>query len=174
MKQIFQIIGVGICSSLLLVGCVTTTGTTKTTYSYSEYRSVQPSQSVATAPLIADLVVSEKRITYAERINTVITNMSSSEAKALADKEKETVIANAVKTNKADVLVAPIIDIQTDSNGYLVIEVTGYPASYKNFRNASKDDMWIMEKNQTPKAHHDSNTSEEKKTAMPIGLPSKK
>ena len=167
MKQIFQIIGVGICSSMLLVGCVTTTGTTKTTYSYSEYRSVQASQTVATAPLIADLVVSEKRITYAERINTVITNMSSSEAKALADKEKETVIANAVKANKADVLVAPIIDIQTDTNGYLVIEVTGYPASYKNFRNATKDDMWIVEKNSAPK-------QDEKKSASPIGLPGKK
>lgn len=167
MKQIFQIIGLGICSSLLLVGCVTTTGTTKTTYSYSEYRSVQASQTVATAPLIADLVVSEKRITYAERINTVITNMSSSEAKALADKEKETVIANAVKANKADVLVAPIIDIQTDTNGYLVIEVTGYPASYKNFRNATKDDMWIVEKNSAPK-------QDEKKSASPIGMPGKK
>ena len=167
MKQIFQIIGLGICSSMLLVGCVTTTGTTKTTYSYSEYRSVQASQTVATAPLIADLVVSEKRITYAERINTAITNMSSSEAKALADKEKETVIANAVKANKADVLVAPIIDIQTDTNGYLVIEVTGYPASYKNFRNATKDDMWIVEKNSAPK-------QEEKKSASPIGMPGKK
>lgn len=167
MKQIFQILGVGLCSSLLLIGCVTTQSTTKTTYSYSEYRSVQAAQSVATAPLIADLVVAEKRITYAERINTVITNMSQSEAKALADKEKETVIANAVKANKADVLVAPSVDIQTDANGYLVIEVTGYPASYKNFRNATKDDMWIVDKNSAPK-------QEEKKSSVPIGLPGKK
>ena len=132
MKQILQIIGVGICSSMLLIGCASTKPT-KTIYSFSEYRAVQTSQTVATAPLIADLVVSEKRVNYAERINTVISEMSASEAKALADKEKETVIANAVKANKADVLVAPIIDIQTDANGYLVIEVTGYPASYKKF-----------------------------------------
>lgn len=166
MKQIFQIIGVGICSSMLLIGCATSKPT-KTTYSFSEYRAVQASQTVATAPLIADLVVSEKRVNYAERINTVISEMSASEAKALADKEKETVIANAVKANKADVLVAPIIDIQTDANGYLVIEVTGYPASYKNFRNASKDDLWIVEKNSAPK-------QDEKKAAVPIALPGKK
>ena len=167
MKKVIQILGVGLCSSLLLIGCSASKNTTKTTYSYSEYRSVQAAQSVATAPLIADLVVAEKRITYAERINTVISGMSASEAKALADKEKETVIANAVKANKADVLVAPIIDIQTDANGYLVIEVTGYPASYKNFRNASKDDLWIVEKNSAPK-------QDEKKAAVPIALPGKK
>lgn len=166
MKKIYLFLLV--TALFFITSCATTSSTTKTTYSKSQYRTVQTSQTVSTAPIIADLVVSEKKINYAERINTVIFGMSQAEAKALAEKESETVIANALKANKADVLVAPITDIQTDANGYLVIEVTGYPAVYKNFRNASKEEMWIVER-PAP-----TTTKEEKKSAMPVALPGKK
>lgn len=158
MKKIFYF---GIVA-FLMASCATE----KTVYTYSEYRTTNPSQSVATAPLIADLVVSENRISYAERINTVISNKTVGEAKSLADKEKEVVISNAIKANKADVLVAPIVNIQTDDNGFLVIEVSGYPASYKNFRNAAKDDMWIV--------NHATPEQPEKKAIPSIALPGKK
>ncbi len=117
-----------------------------TSYSYSEYKTISPSQSVYTAPLMADLVVAKERITYAERINQNITKLTDAEVDALATREKETVIANAIKANNADVLVAPMVNITTDTNKNLVIVVTGYPATYQNFRNATENDQWIIEK----------------------------
>ena len=67
------------------------------------------------------------------------------------DADMFTVIYNAIAANKADVLVAPIVEIQTDANNYLVISVTGYPATYQNYRNATPDDKWILEAEGTGK-----------------------
>ena len=116
-----------------------------TSYSYSEYKTISPSQSVYTVPVIADLDVAKESITYAERINKNITTMTDAEVEALASREKEVVVANAAKANKADVIVAPTINITTDVNKNLVIVVTGYPAKYKNFRSATEADKWIVE-----------------------------
>ena len=124
-----------------------------TTYSYSEYKTVSPSQSVYTAPVMADLVVATERITYAERINKDITTLTDAEVEALASREKEVVVANAAKANNADVIVAPIVNITTDVNKNLVIIVNGYPATYKNFRNATEADKWIIENANTQPAN---------------------
>ena len=94
---------------------------------------------------MADLVVATERITYAERINKDITTLTDAEVEALASHEKDVVVANAAKANNADVIVAPIVNITTDVNKNLVIIVYGYPASYKNFRNATEADKWIIE-----------------------------
>jgi hypothetical protein len=114
-------------------------------YSAVEYRTIEPTQSVFTAPLIADLKVSKEKISYAERINVKVNTKTDAEIHAIAEKEKQIVINNAVKSNNADVLVAPIVEIQTDANMYLVISVTAYPASYQNYRNATPEDKWILE-----------------------------
>jgi hypothetical protein len=116
-----------------------------TSYSYSEYKTISPSQSVYTVPLVADLNVASERITYAERVNQNITKLTDAEVEALASREKEVVVANAAKANNADVIVAPTINITTDVNKNLVIVVTGYPATYKNFRNMTDADKWIIE-----------------------------
>lgn len=116
-----------------------------TSYSYSEYKTISPTQSVYTVPLVADLVVAKDKITYAERINKDITTMSDGEVAALAKQEKETVMANALKAHNADVFVAPMVNITTDVNNNLVIVISGYPATYKNFRSATEKDKWIIE-----------------------------
>ncbi|MBR5327287.1 MAG: hypothetical protein IKV31_01995 [Paludibacteraceae bacterium] len=118
-----------------------------TSYSYSEYKTISPTQSVMyTIPLLADLDVAKERITYGERINQNISTLTTAEVEALALREKETVIANALRANNADVLVAPNVSIETDANKNLVIVVTGYPAVYKNFRNITKEDEWVIDK----------------------------
>ena len=132
----------------IVCSCSTPQATTypkATSYSYSEYQTVSPTQSVYTVPVIADLDVAKERITYAERINKNITTLTDAEVEALASREKEVVIANAAKANNADVIVAPTINITTDANKNLVIIVNGYPATYKNFRNATEADRWIIE-----------------------------
>ena len=50
-----------------------------TSYSYSEYKTISPSQSVYTVPLVADLDVAKERITYAERVNQNITKLTDAE-----------------------------------------------------------------------------------------------
>ena len=139
MKKILLFIGL----AALVCSCSTTQKAVN--YSYSEYRTISPSQSVYTAPLMADLVVAKDRFTYAERINQKITTMSDAEVDALAKREKETVMANALKAHNADVIVAPMVNITTDANHNLVIVICGYAATYKNFRNATEADKWIVE-----------------------------
>ena len=122
-----------------------------TSYSYSEYKTITPAPSVHAIPVMAELEVSSERITYAERINKNIKTLTDAEVENLASREKETVIANAAKTNNADVLVAPLVNITTDVNNNLVIIVTGYPAVYKNFRSATAaDSIFMNAKNAEP------------------------
>jgi hypothetical protein len=153
-------------AKLLLLGAVvavmlSSCATKAKTYQSLEYRTIEPTQSVHTVPLVADLKVSETRIIYAERINVKVNTKTEQEINAIAQKEKQTVIYNAIAANKADVLVAPIVEIQTDANNYLVISVTGYPATYQNYRNATPEDKWIMEAEGTGKTDT---------TAQPAGL----
>ena len=137
---------IGATAALFLIGCKATT------YSYAEYRTTDPSKSVVSTPVVADLSVSETRISYTAKIPTCIKRKTELEAKSIANKEKEIVIANALKANNADVLVAPIIDIQTDADYHLLITATGYPAVYKNFHNATKDEAWKLETTHSCKA----------------------
>ena len=155
MKKLLLFLGV----AAIMCSCA---GTKATSYSYSEYRTISPSQSVYTAPLMADLVVAKERITYAERINQRITSMTDAEVDALANREKENVIANALKAHNADVLVAPMVNITTDANNNLVIVICGYPATYQNFRNATEADKWIIEKAREDKVEQN------KKPASPV------
>ena len=137
-----------------------------TSYSYSEYKTMFPAPSIYAVPVMAELEVSSERITYAERINKNIKTLTDAEVENLASREKETVIANAAKTNNADVLVAPLVNITTDVNNNLVIIVTGYPAVYKNFRSATAaDSIFMNAKNAEPV---------EKKSLNPLDLFKKK
>ena len=138
-----------------------------TSYSYLEYKTLPLSPSVFALPVMAELSVSNERITYAERINKSIKTMTDAEVEALAASEKETVIANAVKANNADVLVAPTVNITTDASNYLVIVVCGYPAVYKNFRTATvADTVFIKGAEQS--------ATDDSKSIFPISLPIKK
>ena len=144
-----------------------------TSYSYSEYKTISPTQSVIyTAPLLADLDVAKERITYGERINQNISTLTDTEVEALAVREKETVIANALKANNADVLVAPNVSIETDANKNLVIVVTGYPAVYKNFRSITEADEWVIDKTNALQANSEADAEqsrEREKKANPLG-----
>jgi general stress protein CsbA len=137
MKRIF--IYAGLVLSVVMTAC-----SAKKTYSYSEYRVEQPTQSVHAVPVVADLEVAQERITYSERLGVKVSDLSDNELQQLVEKEKGLVMNNAMKAHGADVLVAPLVDIQTDLKNQLVITVTAYPAKYKNYRNATKEDEWFI------------------------------
>lgn len=116
----------------------------KKTYSYSEIRTVEPTQSVNAVPVVAELEVSQERITYAERLSVNVNSLNNDELASLVEKEKNQIISNATTTHNADLLVAPLVNVQTDAKNNLIISVTGYPAKYKNYRSATQEDQWFL------------------------------
>lgn len=102
---------------LLLASCGSVQRTTSTTV---------PVNNVMQTATIADLEVGA-RVTYTY-------NTSDKERVAGADNCKEAAVAALLKANgNADVLVAPEYSYKGDMK---VIEVSGRPAKYKNFRSA--------------------------------------
>ncbi|MCQ2336066.1 MAG: hypothetical protein MJ010_02655 [Paludibacteraceae bacterium] len=139
-----KILLLGALAAVVLSSCKTSTS-----YSYSEFKTSDPTVNVFAVPQIAELAVSATKITYSERLNKDIREMSSSAAESFAMTEKETVLNNAIKANNADVLIAPNITVTTDNQGRLVITVTGYPANYTGFRNATSGDEWIIKNSES-------------------------
>ncbi|MBO7457867.1 MAG: hypothetical protein J6T80_01260 [Paludibacteraceae bacterium] len=130
-----------LCSFAALVLC---SCSSIQTVSYSEYRTVEPTQSMHAIPLVADLQVSDTRMSYTEKV--IIKDKKPSEQKiaGMIAEIKSTVLSHAIKYFNTEVMVAPIIDIQKEGTNALVVIVTGYPATYKNIRSATKDDSWFV------------------------------
>lgn len=114
-------------------------------YQSSSARNLEPVQHMVVAPLIADLKPSTERISYTEKeafVNYQLTESPDSNNIAIFSK---IALSRAARAYNADVIIGAIIDIITNSNGYLEITVSGYPAIYTNFRNATKEDLEIVD-----------------------------
>ncbi|GAB4281663.1 MAG: hypothetical protein Kow0068_06180 [Marinilabiliales bacterium] len=91
-------------------------------------------------PVVVDLEVSEKKVTgssegYSSNIESI----------------KQDAIADALKSSNADVLVEPKFETET-SGGITKATVTGFPATYKNFRSLKEEDIKLLEAGFTQKA----------------------
>lgn len=60
---------------------------------------------------------------------------------------KSNLIANILKSKNADVLLEPQITYSKTSFGERVLTISGYPAKFKNFRKATKDDLDALKVN---------------------------
>ncbi|MBO5025485.1 MAG: hypothetical protein J6C86_05010 [Bacteroidaceae bacterium] len=71
---------------------------------------------------------------------------------------KGNLIAEALSATKADVLLEPQFIYTKTSYGERVLSVTGYPATYKNFRKATPEDIEAIKacNNANEKIHHNS------------------
>lgn len=89
-------------------------------------------------PIIADLDISNTKITVAETYDNTISHrdINNIEDSPTIEYLKNYTVSKAVKKHNADIITAPIFDIKTSEN-YDKIEVTvsGYPANYINFKN---------------------------------------
>lgn len=135
-----------VACALFAVSCSTYTYTPTTTtptppsrsqlWSSATYRSISVDTPV-TPPLIADLKVSSKKISY--------TLMPS---KALLKTDVDNIIKSAVKealsnNENADVLIGMEYQLKYNDLGTLEsVTVTGYPAKYTNFRHPSES-IWL-------------------------------
>lgn len=84
-------------------------------------------------PVIADLDVQE------QKVRGVATGRRSATTTV-----KQLARVNAIKMANADVLVAPVYEIETKGNR-TTVTVTGFAASYKNFRSATAADSSLVE-----------------------------
>ena len=112
-------------------------------YSESSARNLEPVQSVMILPLIAEMKVISDRISYTEVdayknyyvTPTIVSNVPNF---------KKIALSKAAHKYGADALVGAVFDVITNASGHLEITVTGYPAKYVNFRNATKEDIELI------------------------------
>ncbi|MEZ4916865.1 MAG: hypothetical protein R2836_07745 [Chitinophagales bacterium] len=127
MKNIFFFF-VGI---ILLNSCKTTTGVYKAYYKDANAQNVSNS-TIIQSPVLVDLEVDENKVKGTFEKDSV----SVTYAKNMA-------LNNALDKAKADVLVEPIYETEI-VNQNVKVNVTGFPAKYKNFRKPEAGDTTLL------------------------------
>ncbi len=122
--------------------CVSAAAQTKASVDYKESsaRNLEPVHSVMTAPLMADLKVSGGRISYTETEAFALYPVTQDIVKFIPD-FKKVALSRAAKANNADAIIGATVDVITNASGHIEITITGYPAVYTNFRNATMEDI---------------------------------
>lgn len=133
------------CVLFILMGSCTT----ERYYSYDEStaRYLTPGMSGFVTPTVADLKVTETRITHVETFQNTLkqSDLNDIEQSGTVQYFKNFTIAQAVKKYNADVIVAPIFDLKTSEDfSTITITVIGYPANYVNFRKATTEDINLV------------------------------
>ena len=108
-------------------------------YTETQTRQNHPTFATNVIPLAADLQVSPQRIVEDVKITPPVNSVYTTEI------AKEHAIAATLKKYNADVLVAPLINVYKENTTYH-ITVIGYPATLKNFRNATQLDCIAYKK----------------------------
>ena len=117
---------------------------TETTTDYSENTSriLDAESNLLVIPLVANLEVTKTKFVHVERdafADIKVTNATISNI----DKYKRMALGRATKACGADILISPNIEVVTE-DGRFVITVSGYPAKYKDFRNATAKDVELI------------------------------
>lgn len=128
---------------LVVVGVIALSATAnaqKTTYTVAESSStfLEPSPSIITTPLVADIKILGEKISYVEPDALKIFPLTNFQQ---LPQLRSIIVARATRAYNADLLVGVSFDMQTTENGELKVTVTGYPAKYNNFRNATYEEV---------------------------------
>lgn len=126
MRKIFTLLCV-----LTIVG---TACVTNSSYTESQGRYLNPTATANVTPMAADLNVSPQRITFE------IDYDKTKNPSMTVDKAKSYAIAAVLAKYKADVMVAPLVNV-TENSTTIHVMVCGYTATYKNFRKATVQDL---------------------------------
>ena len=118
--------------SLLTVGIISLSSCSVVKTTSTTVKTIDINGAVTHFPVVVDLNVKETKVTgEASGMSTSIESI------------KQSAVANAISTANADVLVEPIYKMRS-SNGRTTVSVTGYPATYKNFRKIQKEDIELL------------------------------
>ncbi|MBR1716479.1 MAG: hypothetical protein IJ718_02530 [Paludibacteraceae bacterium] len=141
---------------LLFASCGATqyvpeTYVTYTTYTESTGRNLEPSTTAINLPLVAEVQVLSKKIEYTE--TEAFKNITVTDAVRTFGKDfktrgiaeyKRIALAKAANANNADLIVGATFVVETTKDNHFSIKVVGYPAVYKNFHTATKNDADIL------------------------------
>ncbi len=113
-------------------------------YKESSARNIEPVHSVMVTPLIADLKITGDKISYteAEEFDGYIISQ-----KLIDDNLpgfKKIALSRAAQSCNADAIVGATLDVKTNEKGFIEITITGYPAKYVNWRNATQNDVDLV------------------------------
>ncbi len=118
--------------AIILTSCSTMKKSTSTTLNVES--------GIYQYPTVADLEVKQKietKITW----NYVPFNIGQPPL----DLRKNNLIADLIKENNADVLLEPQVTFTKRPFSTRSLTITGFPATFKNFRKASKEDLKALE-----------------------------
>jgi hypothetical protein len=98
---------------------------------------------VIVRPLIADLQVGPVKVTGTAEAPLITADVHN--LRRLA-------VVNALENSNADILIEPIYDTlirhrYLHEDGKVTVKVTGFPATYRNFRHSTESDLGWMENN---------------------------
>lgn len=117
-------------------------------YMESSARYLEPSQSIMTTPMIADLKVTGSQISYTE--TEAFKDLEVTESLInMIPTFKKIALCHAARAYNADMIIGALVDVVTNKNHRLEITITGYPACYVNFRNATSEDLDLVKKGLT-------------------------
>ncbi|HEX7845236.1 MAG TPA: hypothetical protein VF476_05490 [Chitinophagaceae bacterium] len=119
----------GLVVAIVFASCGITKSTTNTSKTLNIYGS-----GVIQKPVIVDLEVKQTKVTA-----TVNGKLGSS-----IDALKAEAVSVAVKNAQADVLVEPTYTI-VSKGGTSTVTVSGFPATYKNFRDIKPEDIPLIQ-----------------------------
>ncbi len=115
-------------ATLLLMSC-------SSVAKFSSAKTIDITPRIVQKPTVADIQVDEKKVsgTHSGKVTTISLENIKNEA-----------VATALKTVNADILVEP--RFETTVNGSLTtVMVSGFPATFKNFRTMKDDDISLMQ-----------------------------
>lgn len=125
--------------------------TTYTTYTESTGRNLEPTTTAINLPLVAEVQVIAKKITYTETEsfkNITVTNAMRAYGKEFKTtgiaEYKRIALAKAANAHNADIIIGATFMVETTKDNHLSITVTGYPAVYKNFHTVTKSDADLL------------------------------
>lgn len=112
-------------------------------YLESSARILEPTHSVMILPLVAEMQVISDRVSFTEIDSyknfpvtpSIIPNIPNF---------KKIALSKAAHKYGADILIGATFDVITNEKGCLEITVTGYPAKYVNFHNATENDIKLV------------------------------
>lgn len=153
MRRVFINCIIGLSGILCLASC----GSTK---KYNEAKTVDIKTEVIQYPTLVDLKVDPVKIT-----TTIVCDYDKRGLQII----KDNALAQAAKGVGADVIVEPMYELVFKGKK-VKVTLTGFPARYVNFRNATQEDILLLDVFR----RHDCKVVDAKKTTTPMMLLKKK
>jgi len=129
---------------VLTVCCFSACKTPMSQFSMASYRPVVGVGAI-NVPTLADLEVSQTKIF--EKIEKKIENNKEIDMSKAVENAVNTVMAELLLKRNADVLIQPVFAVDSKwgkSKTTITITVSGYPATYKNFRSMTREDAILF------------------------------